>query len=80
MKLSKLYCLCYDKFKVSLINCFWKKFFLFSLVSEGLEFFNFFEVIWGEIVKIIVLKFCYGYSGMYCFFVCSSFIYLEVEN
>lgn len=40
---------------------------LSSSVSEGLEFFNPFEVIWGETVKTIALKPCYGYSGMYRF-------------
>lgn len=53
---------------------------LFSSVSEGLEFFNPFEVIWGETVKTIALKPCYGYSGMNCFPVCSSLTYSEAEN
>lgn len=53
---------------------------LFSSVSEGLEFFNPFEVIWGETVKTIALKPCYGYSDMYCFPVCISLTYSEAEN
>lgn len=57
-----------------------KSYLLFSSVSEGLEFFNPFEVIWGETVKTIALKPCHGYSGMYCFPVCSSLTYSEAEN
>lgn len=53
---------------------------LFSSVSEGLEFFNPFEVIWGETVKTIAMKPCYGYSGVYCFPVCSSLTYSGAEN
>lgn len=53
---------------------------LFSSVSEGLEFFNPSEVIWGETVKTIALKPCYGYSGMHCFPVCSSLTYSGAEN